>query len=446
MSEVRELDETKDNNKIDLTVESTDSSSSSSSSSYGGSDNENENENDIDSVIGKKCSAPHTHLWGVQVYHNALICSVEREGQIRVLFTNPTHKEMIPCSFYLDGHCKFNDEKCRYSHGELVPYCDVKDYKEPDFSQLNVKSRVLVKQDDKLWHRGNVIVVNFETRTCKIRLEQKKQEIESDFEFIFPLSGGNGGGGDDNSDLDSEEENNEIRELELVERSLFTTPSDQILGKWEEHTKGIGSLLMYKMGYVTGTGLGKRGEGIIQPINAQILPPGRSLDHCMNLREQSNGDKNLFSVEKKLERIQRRQDKRNVKAYERGQQKDKKMDVFSFMNKTVFNDINNDAGDDQEAMTMKAVAHTPVVDIKKETNKNLNVASFQIAENIRKKEKEINVLEQSLKRHKSGTPVHVSIQSKLSARIKELNQLKYSETSIAREQNVRNNKSKLTIF
>lgn len=34
---------------------------------------------------------------------------------------------------------------------------------------------------------------------------------------------------------------------------------------------------MAKMGYVHGSGLGKEGEGRIEPVEAMVFPPGRSL-------------------------------------------------------------------------------------------------------------------------------------------------------------------------
>lgn len=50
------------------------------------------------------------------------------------------------------------------------------------------------------------------------------------------------------------------------------------------------------MGYVVGTGLGKRGSGIIKPVKALILPAGKSLDFCMNLKEKHNNP-DLFSAD-----------------------------------------------------------------------------------------------------------------------------------------------------
>lgn len=72
-------------------------------------------------IVGTKCSAPHTHAWGATSYHNALVCAAdsiddiadEANIKVKVLFTNPTHKNMVPCPYYLDGDCRFDADKCR---------------------------------------------------------------------------------------------------------------------------------------------------------------------------------------------------------------------------------------------------------------------------------------------------------------------------------------------
>lgn len=216
--------------------------------------------------------------------------------------------------------------------------------------------------------------------------------------------------------------------------------------EWEKHTKGFGSRIMQKFGYVIGTGLGKNNEGIVQPVCAQILPVGRSLDHCMELREKANGDRDLFSVERRLKRNKRAQEQRNVKAYEREVRNN--VDVFSFMNDTVFAGMSSGSGGGSQ----KGAAAPPTgvqptkQDLKSHSNKNLNVTGYKIEQDIRKVEQEIYKLRESMTRHKCGTPIFDQLRRKLDDQTGTLNELKRSESNVAREQAFRKDKSKLTIF
>ena len=42
--------------------------------------------------------------------------------------------------------------------------------------------------------------------------------------------------------------------------------------------------MLAKLGYKPGQGLGKTGEGKVNPVQVQILPAGKSLDFIMNRR------------------------------------------------------------------------------------------------------------------------------------------------------------------
>lgn len=77
---------------------------------------------ELKNAIGQKCSAPYTFAWGAKEYHNAIICSLvtdlDKVGslddiKVTVLYTNPVHRNMVPCPFYLEGECRFDNDKCR---------------------------------------------------------------------------------------------------------------------------------------------------------------------------------------------------------------------------------------------------------------------------------------------------------------------------------------------
>lgn len=196
------------------------------------SDDESDIEDELATLLGMKCAVYHTHKWGGQPsLHNAMVSSVVpkqdqdqfNDLQVRVLFTHPTHAEMLPCPFFLDGECRFDDEQCRYSHGSIVHLSNLKEAIEPDFNGIKVGSRVLLKlkppdgedtnltkkssEKYHLWHRAVVKSVDEENRTCMVKLEsgvktgEKRKcgdECLVNFEEIFPLTV-------DNSDSDSDE-------------------------------------------------------------------------------------------------------------------------------------------------------------------------------------------------------------------------------------------------
>lgn len=105
-----------------------------------------------------------------------------------MLFVNPTHREMLPCPFYLDGACKFSDEQCHYSHGEVVALSSLQEYREPDFSSLKMGSRVLAKQKNNLWHRCVILKVpEKEGDDYRIKFEASGNIVETAVQDLLPL-------------------------------------------------------------------------------------------------------------------------------------------------------------------------------------------------------------------------------------------------------------------
>lgn len=403
-------------------------------------------EDELRQLEGMKCRAPHGSSWGGIGYHNAMICSVYQNDsteiknmqdiKVRVFFLNPTHKEMLPCPYYLDGKCKFSDKDCRFSHGELVPLSSIQEYREPDFQSIKMGSRVLAKQKNQLWHRCVVLKMpEKEGDVFRIKFEANGNIVEVFLQDLLPLDDADLEMSDTSEDSDGESDSTEYPKEETVHKSLLTVESNTPLGNWEKHTRGIGSKLMAQMGYVVGTGLGKYSDGRIEPVEATVLPAGKSLDHCMELRENAGGDENLFSVERRMRKQQQKLEQQRQKQYQREKEREEN-NVFNFINATLGDKPKSDARNISKGKSS----------LKTESNRQLNVASFQIGENILRLERESAKLKESLSRHTKGSVHYNNIVMKYNEKQKELVGLRASEKSIAAEQDQRKNRAKLSIF
>lgn len=80
------------------------------------------------------------------------------------------------------------------------------------------------------------------------------------------------------------------------------------------------------------------------------------------------------------------------------------------------------------------------------SRKGLNVERFRLGENIKKIEKDIEKYNQSLKRHEVGSVTHNTLTSKLEQAQCELVKLQNSDKIVAREQDQRDGRKKMTVF
>ncbi|OXU26919.1 hypothetical protein TSAR_000362 [Trichomalopsis sarcophagae] len=402
-------------------------------------------EDEFKTLEGTKCRAPHGGSWGGMGYHNAMICSIYKNDDqlsslndimVRVLYINPTHKEMLPCPYFLEGSCKFSEEQCHFSHGAVVPFTSIQEYKEPDFSSIKMGSRVLAKQTNKLWHRCVILKTpDDKNNEYEVKFEASGKVTEVGIDDLLPLDDAGLQMSDSSDDSDYEEEMKTCQNEELVHKSLLTNNANTRLGGWEEHTRGIGSKLMAQMGYITGTGLGKRSDGRINPVEATVLPAGKSLDHCMTLRENAGGDKDLFSVERKMQKQKKKLEQQRQKEYLREKQRERN-NVFNFMNAAL-----GSKSKEPEPSSSKLLK-----ELKKESNKNLNIASYQIGEDISRLERQSSELRNNTAQFSKGSIQYNNKVSKYNEIQKQIVKLKASAKRIAAEQNQRKFKAKLKEF
>ncbi|KFK38375.1 hypothetical protein AALP_AA3G105800 [Arabis alpina] len=81
---------------------------------------------------------------------------------------------------------------------------------------------------------------------------------------------------------------------QVAETTLGASSDGVDIGAFEVHTRGFGSKMMAKMGFIEGGGLGKDGKGIAQPIEAVQRPKslGLGLDFSISTEDPSSSSNN----------------------------------------------------------------------------------------------------------------------------------------------------------
>ncbi|XP_060734463.1 zinc finger CCCH-type with G patch domain-containing protein [Tachysurus vachellii] len=397
-------------------------------------EDENETEEE-ENISGAKVRAPYYTSWGTLEYHNAMVvCSEEPDGEearVRVLYVHPTHKSMKPCVFFLEGKCRFMDS-CRYSHGEVVFVSELRDFLEADLTNLQQGSSCLAKHEDGIWYPAKISEIEGGFYTVKFdSLLLKEAVLEADC-LIPPLRQ------DENSSSSSESED-DLEQCDAGYAKVFssskeeetvTANSAEFCG-WEAHTRGIGSKLLLKMGYELGKGLGKTLSGRVEPVQAVVLPKGRSLDKCAEFTHRKTqaavAKNNPTSIKRKMKR------KRSSGST--------RPDVFDFLNSKL--------GDSTQSASAPSCSISGVEVYKggKSTKRSLNVQHLQTTERMNQVEREIQRLTDSLNRRNGRDAAVIShMEEKLSACRELLRQLKSQEQSIQRAQKKADTHKKMTEF
>ena len=153
----------------------------------------------------------------------------------------------------------------------------------------------------------------------------------------------------------------------------------------------------------------------------------------MQLRENAGGDQDLFKVEKRLKRLQKKHQQKSERQYEYEKQQ---TNLFDFINSKLSNK--------KESIESSCSGNNKA--LKAETCQSLNVVGFRVCEEIRRAEKDLVKLQESLSRQASGSQTHSAIASKLEDKQDELARLRASELSIDREKTQRKDRKKLSVF
>ncbi|MFH4977506.1 hypothetical protein AB6A40_004215 [Gnathostoma spinigerum] len=277
-------------------------------------------------LVGTYCRSPYKKLVDRAVrYHTAVILGLQPSDtddiMVSVLYMHPMETAMKPCEYFLDDRCTY-DEACRFSHGEPQLLRDLKDYKEPDFSEVNVDSLVLVQDESSLWSSARVVAIDGDT--FAVRLLSSGREIPTSLDHIVPLETLEA---DDNTQNEQDNSSSSSSAWNELKSETYSNVTVGDIGDWERHTRGIGMKLMLQMGYRVGEGLGRNSDGIVHAIQPTLYKKNQSLDACLDgkneKKTQRMGNKRIDLKKAIVKRLQPRNSTGDSR------------DVFDFLNSSL---------------------------------------------------------------------------------------------------------------
>ena len=383
----------------------------------------------LEELMGKKVRVPFKDLG----YQNGVIFSYDEdnlddikdvsEANLRIVFSSPITQKMVPCQYFLSGKCKFSDLKCNYSHGHLCSLKDVKDYNEPDYSLISPGCKVLAKNNSSTLGTRDYGVVemvsNNQEAAIRFQGSANANNVSVPFENILPL------GNDDATEFQCESRTNDSDEYLI----LTIDPTVERLGQWEQHTKGFGSKLMMKLGWMAGSGLGKAGEGRIEPVPTLIYPSGKSLDWCIERRAKDAEEVSVSASKKSNARF--------VKQQKREQEAKEKQE-------SMFNIINSACGGSSRQSNFLRKESKSSSEVEKPTESD-KVRAFKLGQQMEKIRSDISRLEESLKRHKDKV-TQESLSSRIRAKNEHLKKLEQEKNKVDQNSDRKSARQKLSIF
>ncbi|XP_075022909.1 zinc finger CCCH-type with G patch domain-containing protein [Calonectris borealis] len=411
-------------------------------SKYSEEEEESDREEEEEELSGMKVKAPYYSSWGTLEYHNAMIVGTEdlEDGSagVRVLYLYPTHKSLKPCPFFLDDKCRFK-ENCRFSHGQVVSVEELQPFQEPNLSALEVGSACLAKHSDGIWYTAKITDIDSGYYTVKFDSLLLKEAVVEGDSVIPPLRSEDGASSAE-SDEDSVDDSGYAKVIDsgVPENGEWTPACSSSFGGWEAHTRGIGSKLLVQMGYEFGKGLGKNSEGRVEPVQAVVLPRGKSLDQCAEVLQKKKQGKLDTGKSRKC----------RAKGSSSGQSpagsRKPPRNVFDFLNEKL---RGKSTGEKAGGMALPERNSKEIYHASKSTKKALSVRLFQTMEKIEQTQKDIRGIQQALARNIGRHSIATAqLEEKLANAHKQLGQLQAQEASLQREQKKADTHKKMTEF
>ncbi|CAG8534780.1 11205_t:CDS:2 [Acaulospora colombiana] len=266
-----------------------------------------------DFQVGEKCCIPFTHPEYQKVYFlPGLIQNINYDGNTcNILILTPITPSTRVCKRYLSNKCAGICPQGR-SHGEEISSEFVVPYEILHIGQIDaykVGRNFWAKYKDEVWYLAKLI--GLESKGSGFRVIYKGYENENPNgivvgpDEIIPVQSldDDEGGKEEIFSEDKSESDYSNDESDSFSDDFVPSDTPPLSGtetgfgrvsletfnnqdkdnsnfaEWEKHTTGVASRMMAKMGYKMGEGLGKNGEGIIDPIEVKIFSQGVSLDY-----------------------------------------------------------------------------------------------------------------------------------------------------------------------
>ncbi|XP_044952567.1 zinc finger CCCH domain-containing protein 18 [Hordeum vulgare subsp. vulgare] len=369
--------------------------------------------------VGSKCRFRHNDgRW-----YNGCILGLEGSGNARVSFLTPTSEKMSMCKFFLQQRCRFANN-CRLSHGVVIPTSSLKQFNPTAWRQSLAGSSILAASGHHsgLWRRAELESWDDELKRGQVVFQDdgSTATLPGDSLSIPEYADVSGedderGSSEDESELseDGDQEDESIHQgLGRMEPTNLTGVQTEtvIFAKWEQHTRGVASKMMAKMGYREGMGLGVSGQGMLDPIPVKVLPAKQSLDHAVAATTGEDGRSIHREKDKKRSRGgQRKRDRKFAELARAAKAEEAERSVFSFMNSQL---VSQDAA--EGSSSAKARKESPSGQAnghpKKEDNRRSLLAYDDEVKELRS---QVGRLEEMVQRNRRDKAVHDAASRKL---------------------------------